>query len=278
MPNIFVCYARADCTFVEKLVTDLRSEGISLWFDQHDIQPGDQWDSAVENALVNSPTLLIVLSPNSTSSQNVMDELAQALKLKKRIVPILHQPCSIPFRIGRLQYVDFTTSSYESRLKQLKMTIGAQPPVPTALALLPLPQVNPDSGDHLSGYTPKKLITTFAAVALLAGTAWAFTQIGTRSDSFHPDTTRPSWCSDENLNLAERTVCEVERLWPLDNELNDRYQAAAKRVGSDANKLRTLQDSEATWLQGMRNKCGADATCLDRAYRNRIPVFAEFRA
>ena len=84
MAQIFFSYARPDSEFAEKLANDLRSAGVSLWFDQYDILPGDRWDSAVQNALKSSPWLLVVLSPHSVVSENVMDEVAEALKLGKK--------------------------------------------------------------------------------------------------------------------------------------------------------------------------------------------------
>ena len=90
MAQIFFSYARPDLEFAEKLANDLRSAGVSLWFDQYDILPGDRWDSAVQNALKSSPWLLVVLSPHSVASENVMDEVAEALKLGKKVVPVLH--------------------------------------------------------------------------------------------------------------------------------------------------------------------------------------------
>jgi hypothetical protein len=276
MSKIFVCYARADRKFAEKLVSDLRSGGVSLWFDQHDILPGDQWDSAVENALMTSPSLLIILSPNSTSSQNVMDELAQALKLNKRIVPVLHRPCDVPFRIGRLQYIDFTTSSYECGIKQLIKIV--QPSVPATLISFPTPQNDPRAGSPSvdARGSPKRLIVPLAALAALCAGTWGLAYLSAAPDSFPPNPTRPSWCV-EPLNPAERTICDVPTLWPLDNELNERYQAAFSRVGSDDDKQRKLVASEGTWLHRNRDVCGTDAMCLDRSYRNRMQVFAKFK-
>jgi hypothetical protein len=68
MAKIFICYSRKDTEFAERLVGDLRSRGVSLFFDQHDIKPGDEWDTTVENALDTSPWLLVILSPDSVDS------------------------------------------------------------------------------------------------------------------------------------------------------------------------------------------------------------------
>jgi hypothetical protein len=107
-PSIFLSYSRADKDFALKLAQDLRIAGASLWVDQLDIEPGQPWDRSVEQALKQSPILLVIISSASIQSENVLDEIGFAIDTKKRIVPILHEKCDLPFRIRRLQYVDFT--------------------------------------------------------------------------------------------------------------------------------------------------------------------------
>ena len=132
-PQVFFSYARADAEFVLKLANDLRAAGISLWIDQLDIPAGERWDSAVENALKASPYLLVVLSPASVDSQNVMDEVAFALENKKKVVPVLCTHCAIPFRLQRLQYADFT-ATYNNGFAQLLSALNIAQPSQTAQA------------------------------------------------------------------------------------------------------------------------------------------------
>jgi hypothetical protein len=105
--KFFFSYARADSEFVLKLAEDLRSTGTNLWLDQLDIPAGARWDEAVEAALHASPCLLVVLSPASVASNNVMDEVSFGLETDKRIVPILFKDCAVPFRLRRLHHIDF---------------------------------------------------------------------------------------------------------------------------------------------------------------------------
>jgi hypothetical protein len=106
--KVFFSYSRADAEFALQLATDLRSAGVDLWIDQLDIPAGAQWDIAVEEALKQCPCLLVILSPMSTASQNVMDEVSFAIERNKRILPVLYRNCDIPFRLKRLQYIDFS--------------------------------------------------------------------------------------------------------------------------------------------------------------------------
>ena len=126
--HIFISYNREDSEFALRLARDLRSEGVNIWMDQLDIPPGTRWDRAVEQALRTCDRLLIILSPASVASENVMDEVAFALDREKQIVPVLYRHCEIPLRLLRLQYVDFT-SAYNRRLTELLAELqGAEAP------------------------------------------------------------------------------------------------------------------------------------------------------
>lgn len=112
MPGqIFISYSRIDTEFVTRLTKDLDAQGLDVWMDQHDIGAGQRWDSVIQNALETCGLFIIVLTPSSVASENVLDELSFAINENKRIIPILLQPCEIPYRIARVQFVDFTKNS-----------------------------------------------------------------------------------------------------------------------------------------------------------------------
>src|ERR1035438_9736116 len=105
--TIFFSYSRVDSAFVLKLAKDLRDAGFNIWLDQLDIRPGNRWDDSIQAALNQSGTLIVVLSPSSVASENVMDEVAFAIGDKKNVIPLLLIACKPPFRLSRLQRVDF---------------------------------------------------------------------------------------------------------------------------------------------------------------------------
>ena len=121
--KIFFSYSRFDSPFALKLASDLREAGANIWIDQIDIPAGNHWDAAVEKALDNSATVLVILSPTSIVSPNVMDEVSFALESGKRIIPVMFVECLTPFRLRRLQRVDFTRE-YSAGLNQLLHSLG----------------------------------------------------------------------------------------------------------------------------------------------------------
>ena len=133
----FFCYSRENSEFVLKLANELRTAGVNLWLDQLDIKGGDHWDSAVERALEKCGGMILVISPESVTSRNVLDEVSYGLEEKKRIIPILYKPCKIPYRWRRLHQIEFK-DDYDGVLRQLLTTMGfALPSKPSEQAAQP---------------------------------------------------------------------------------------------------------------------------------------------
>ena len=121
----FFSYSRDDSSFVVRLARDLKAAGANVWLDQLDIIPGQRWDRAVEDALKNCPRLIVILSPTSVESTNVMNEVSFALEEQKTVIPVIYRDCVIPFRLRRLQYVDFK-QVYAQGLEELLRVLSPQ--------------------------------------------------------------------------------------------------------------------------------------------------------
>ena len=119
----FLSYSREDKEFVRRLGGDLKAAGANVWLDQLDIVPGDLWDRSIEDALNECPRMLVVLSPASVNSRNVMDEVGFALETNKRLIPIVYRECKVPFRLSRIQQVDFR-NDYDLALQALLLAIA----------------------------------------------------------------------------------------------------------------------------------------------------------
>jgi len=122
---IFISYARSDGEFALRLATSLEQNGADVWIDQLDIRAGTRWDRSVEEALGRSDCCLAVMTPASVGSVNVMDEVAFSLDENKVVIPLLVDRCSIPLRLRRLQYIDFTIG-FEKGLERLIRVLPAE--------------------------------------------------------------------------------------------------------------------------------------------------------
>jgi TPR repeat protein len=126
-PAAFFSYSREDSAFALRLAADLKAGGANVWLDQIDIEPGLEWDSAIEEAVAKAPQMLLILSRTSVKSRNVRNEISYALEEKKTIIPVLYEDCVVPLQLHRIQHIDFR-NDYESGLKVLLKALGVERP------------------------------------------------------------------------------------------------------------------------------------------------------
>ena len=116
---LFLSYSRKDQDFALRLAADLREAGLPIWVDQIDIRPSERWDRITEGALRQSPAMVLILSPRSTISDMVLDEIAVAADAGKIIIPVMMEAAALPLRIARLQFID-ATGDYALALERIK--------------------------------------------------------------------------------------------------------------------------------------------------------------
>lgn len=185
-PQIFISYSHANTEFATQLARDLEGKGYSVWLDRTDIKTGSHWDDEIVKGLDASPVFMVLLSKASTASQNVKDEIGYAIDHDKQIVPILLESCEIPFRLRRVQYVDFTVLSYQKGLfavleilhvalpgsdhpltKKEKQTMDPATLAATATGLLAsvLTKIGASAVEEVGAKLPEKLERVWAAIS-----------------------------------------------------------------------------------------------------------------
>ncbi|MFA5883087.1 MAG: TIR domain-containing protein [Acidimicrobiia bacterium] len=131
---VFVSYARADVEFAKELARGLRRLDVAVWLDVYNIEAGRSWARQIGEALDRCRAMAVVVSPASIASENSDDEWNYYLDKKKPVVPVLLEPVDMPYRLNKLQYVDFSALPFDAALTQLCVAIrtaiagGAGPP------------------------------------------------------------------------------------------------------------------------------------------------------
>jgi hypothetical protein len=114
--DVFLSHNRKQKVWVRELVKFLRSQGLSVFFDEDDIKPGEDVVDALESAVESSNVLVLVLSLSSVCSRWVSFEAAMSIYSDisgagKRLVPILVEKIDqslVRLSVRRLDYVDLT--------------------------------------------------------------------------------------------------------------------------------------------------------------------------
>ena len=81
---LFISYSHADGDFVDKIGESLTEKGIRFWRDIHDMKSG-KIERQIDLAIRHNPTVLLVLSENSTQSDWVEHEVRTARILEKEL-------------------------------------------------------------------------------------------------------------------------------------------------------------------------------------------------
>lgn len=169
--RVFVSYSRKDEAFVLKLATNLKNQGVPVWLDQWDIPTGANWDRTIEKALDESNYLLLILSPTSVNSDEVQCEWREALDDKKTVVPILYQPCEIPYRLNTIQYIDFTSRSPDDEEAIGQILNALAKARPTLGKIVKEPEETPDRHKQTRN-TYIKIAIAILAILVIAAVLW----------------------------------------------------------------------------------------------------------
>ena len=130
MQRIFISYSRKDIDFVRKLAGDLEKAGYDVWWDITDLQGGDDWVRGIPDAIKSSQFVLVVLTPDATESAWVEKEYMQALSLRKKVIPIMLVPGTIPFALNTINFINFATGEYAENYRKLLEALDYKGEVP----------------------------------------------------------------------------------------------------------------------------------------------------
>jgi TIR domain len=72
--RVFVSYSRSDFYFAEQLVVALRRRGVDVWFDVHELAPGNDWSEAIDHAIEACDVFVLVASRAALASPYVQRE------------------------------------------------------------------------------------------------------------------------------------------------------------------------------------------------------------
>ncbi len=96
---------------------------VAVWLDVYAIEAGKSWARQIGEALDRCRAMVVVLSPASIASENSDDEWNYYLDKRKLVVPVLLESIDIPYRLNKLQYIDFSTQPFDEALTRLCVAI-----------------------------------------------------------------------------------------------------------------------------------------------------------
>jgi hypothetical protein len=127
--NIFLIYAHGDKEMVRKLHQRLIRDGISVWLDVQNLQPGQDWRHEIRRAILHSDRVLVCLTRGFDRQPGYRhEELKIALEKAKLfedekifIIPVRLEECKMPASLSHLHRVDlFEPGGYKKLIRALQ--------------------------------------------------------------------------------------------------------------------------------------------------------------
>jgi hypothetical protein len=127
----FISYSRKDISFVQRLASELSSNGYLPDFDQsqldqHNISTGisaeDEWWTRLEEMMAVAEAIVFVVSSSSVASRICDEEIAFARSLGKRVVPVLCETLDLnklPPRLAALNIKISFVGEFDRPFQQL---------------------------------------------------------------------------------------------------------------------------------------------------------------
>lgn len=150
---VFISYAHANASLVQRLSADMKMRGINAWIDKSGLKAGEpDWENALRVAISGASAVILIASPDARASRYVRDELRIADMYHRRIYPVWvageQWMDSVPMGLGGIQYIDAREQRYWIAMDELATALSGAPPL-TAQVPVPssLPTHRPATGN-----------------------------------------------------------------------------------------------------------------------------------
>ncbi len=107
-PKVFISHSAIDADWARSFAEALKSRGVSVWFDEFDVPPGESLREGLESGLRGSDVFVALLDPEYPDKPNLFFELGAAIGMGKRVVPIVPKgldPRSLPLDVRLRRYL-----------------------------------------------------------------------------------------------------------------------------------------------------------------------------
>src|SRR6516225_3811644 len=89
--KVFISYSRKDsAAFADELVAGLELAGFAPFLDRHNIAAGEDWEARLSGLIIQSDTVVFVVSPEAVKSEQCTWEVDRTIELSKRLLPVVH--------------------------------------------------------------------------------------------------------------------------------------------------------------------------------------------
>jgi len=130
MTDCFISYSSTDERFARYVADSLHGQGLTPFMARLSLQPGQQWDSEIRQALQQSSWVVFIASRAACTSPRVQQEVGGAVFGSKKLIPVIWDinPEELPGWAKEYQALDLrglTPEAVPSAVQSIAQTIHA---------------------------------------------------------------------------------------------------------------------------------------------------------
>lgn len=171
-PRTFISFASKDVKVAQTLCSALESRGIPCWISARDIQPGENFQVSIVQALRHAKIMVLVFTANSNSSEEMTKELALASQQRLIVIPLRVEDVTpgdaFTYEFATRQWID-VFADWESSIDQLCRRITRaleNPALEEEEVIAPADREIAPEGDHVE--TAAEFAHVVAPAAVIA--------------------------------------------------------------------------------------------------------------
>ena len=85
--DVFISYSSLNKNVADAVVSDFEQNGIRCWYAPRDIMPGQEWVTAIHEAINDCQLFVLIYTDSSNESKQVANEVALAFNSGKTLIP-----------------------------------------------------------------------------------------------------------------------------------------------------------------------------------------------
>ncbi|MCK5128488.1 MAG: extracellular solute-binding protein [Clostridiales bacterium] len=126
--DVFISYSHKDKNITDAICNSLENEKIRCWMAPRDITPGADWAESIAGALLECKIFLLVFSPHSNISKQVLREVELAVSNGLIIVPARIEDVKpsggMSYYLSTVHWIDVVDEKIEKQIKILSDTVS----------------------------------------------------------------------------------------------------------------------------------------------------------
>ena len=176
--DVFISYSSKNKNVADAVVSDFEQHGIRCWYAPRDIVPGQEWVSAIHDAITACRLFVLIYTDSSNESKQVANEVALAFNSGKTLIPFrlsdAEMSSELEYYLTRVHWLDAVNPPLRQSIRSLReyseRILDGETPEESKIR-------NARSGGSGGQIAPKWLYPVLAvlAIAAIVAIVWALT-------------------------------------------------------------------------------------------------------